>query len=182
MNITIFGGAHPKPGDPAYQEAYDLGRLLAEAGHTILTGGYVGTMEAASRGAAEGGGHIIGVTCAEIEDWRKSRINPWVQEEWRCMTLFERLSKLIENCQAAIALPGGAGTLVEVSLTWNLLIIQAIPPRPLVLVGPGWQSVFDQFFSSLGPFTSLPDRRLLHFAPDIHSVLHQINLSNAAIT
>ena len=57
MKISIFGGSHPKPGDQAYEEAMLLGRLLAIAGHTILTGGYIGTMEAASRGASEAGGH-----------------------------------------------------------------------------------------------------------------------------
>ncbi len=47
MNITVFGGSQPKEGDAAYAEAYQLGKLLAEAGHAVLTGGYIGTMEAA---------------------------------------------------------------------------------------------------------------------------------------
>ncbi len=81
MNITIFGGSQPKPGSPAYAEAYELGKLLALAGHTVLTGGYMGTMEAVSRGANEAGGHVIGVTCADIEAWRGTRANAWVKEE-----------------------------------------------------------------------------------------------------
>ena len=60
MNVTIFGGANPIPSDPAYAEAELLGRLLAQAGHSVLTGGYIGTMEAASKGAAEAGGHRRG--------------------------------------------------------------------------------------------------------------------------
>ena len=67
MNITVFGGSQPKEGDAAYAEAYQLGKLLAEAGHAVLTGGYIGTMEAASKGANEAGGHVIGVTCTDIE-------------------------------------------------------------------------------------------------------------------
>ena len=84
------------------------------AGHTVLTGGYMGSMEAVSRGANEAGGHVIGVTCADIEAWRGSRANAWVKEERRFATLQERLNELILACDAAIALPGGPGTLAEV--------------------------------------------------------------------
>lgn len=51
MNITVFGGAQPQPGDENYRMAHKLGQLLGQAGHTVLTGGYGGTMEAVSRGS-----------------------------------------------------------------------------------------------------------------------------------
>ena len=76
MKITIFGGSSPLPESKEYQFAYDLGAALGGGGHTILTGGYMGTMEASSRGAAESGAHVIGVTCDEIENWRKKSHNP----------------------------------------------------------------------------------------------------------
>lgn len=72
MNLTVFGGAQVKEGTAAYEEARELGVLLAQNGHTVLTGGYMGTMEAVSRGASEAGGHVIGVTCMDIEEWRKT--------------------------------------------------------------------------------------------------------------
>ncbi len=131
MNITVFGGAQPKEGSAAYEQASELGALLAQSGHSVLTGGYMGTMEAVSRGAHEAGGHVIGVTCIDIEEWRKSKPNQWVKEERRKQTLMERLSGLIEGCDAAIALPGGAGTLAEISLMWNLMIVESLPPRLL---------------------------------------------------
>jgi len=53
MIVAVYGSAAPKPGTPLYQNALELGRLLAQAGHTVMTGGYGGTMEAVSRGAAE---------------------------------------------------------------------------------------------------------------------------------
>ena len=56
MNISVFGGSQTKEGDAAYAEARELGALLAQRGHTVLTGGYIGTMEAVSRGAHEAGG------------------------------------------------------------------------------------------------------------------------------
>ena len=91
-----------------------MGEHLASSGHTVLTGGYIGTMEAVSRGAAETGGHVIGVTCMEIERWRGVSANSWVLEEWKVETLLERLQILIKECDAAIALPGGPGTLTPV--------------------------------------------------------------------
>ena len=169
MNITIFGGSELTPDSSAYQEAYQLGKMLATAGHTVLTGGYMGSMEGASRGANEAGGHVIGVTCADVETWRNIKANPWVKEEWRCATLRERLNALIDGCEAAIALPGGPGTLAEIALTWNLMLIDPDLPKPLILVGPGWRAVFDQFFSSFSTYMPGNDRSLLLFAPDIET-------------
>ncbi|NPV56306.1 MAG: hypothetical protein HPY76_06515, partial [Anaerolineae bacterium] len=116
MNVTIFGGAAPKPGEPAYLEAERLGRLLAQQGDTVLTGGYIGTMEAASKGAADADGHVIGVTCEEIESWRLVAPNAWVTEERRFEKLSDRLQELVLACDAAIALPGGVGTLAEIAM------------------------------------------------------------------
>ncbi len=177
MNITVFGGAQPKEGSAAYEEARELGALLAQRGHAVLTGGYMGTMEAVSRGAHEAGGHVIGVTCVEIENWRGVRPNAWVREERRFQTLQERLNGLIQGCDAAIALPGGPGTLTEIALMWNLMIVEALPRRPLVLVGEGWQSVLDQVFNQLGKYTPQHQRDLLQFAPDIHTAVRYLETS-----
>jgi uncharacterized protein (TIGR00730 family) len=171
MNVTVFGGSQPKEGDVSYAEAYQLGKLLAEAGHTILTGGYIGTMEAVSKGANENGGHVIGVTCADIEAWRGVRANAWVQEERRFATLQERLNELVLTCDAAIALPGGPGTLTEIALTWNLMIVASIPPKPLILTGAGWRSVMESFYNSFEVYVPKNQRDLLHFAPDIRSAM-----------
>src|SRR5215475_14919834 len=111
MRVTVFGGSEPKEGSAAYAEAMELVKLLAEHGHTVLTGGYIGVMEAVSRGAREAGGHVIGVTCEEIEAWRHIKANAWVMEEIRKKTLVERLHALIHESDAALALSGGAGTL-----------------------------------------------------------------------
>jgi len=59
---------------------------------------------------------VIGVTCEDIEKWRPIGANAWVKEEWRKKTLMERLEGLIEGCDAALALPGGPGTLTEIAL------------------------------------------------------------------
>jgi uncharacterized protein (TIGR00730 family) len=171
MRISVFGGAQPKEGEAAYTEALELGRLLAERGHTVLTGGYIGTMEAVSRGAKEAGGHVIGVTCEDIEEWRKVKANPWVMEEIRKKTLVERLHTLIHESDAAFALPGGAGTLAEISVMWNLMIVESLHRRPLILIGRGWQSTFDQFFKEFNSYMTAPQRQILQFADDVQTAV-----------
>ena len=177
MKISVFGGSQPKEGDSAYAEAMELGRLLVQRGHTVLTGGYIGTMEAVSRGASEAGGHVIGVTCEDIESWRNVAPNRWVKEEIRKKTLNERLQALIEGCDAAIALPGGPGTLTEISLMWNLMIVESRHRSPLILVGGGWQSTFDQFFTSFEPYMSAKQRELLQFAEDVDTAVKLLEQS-----
>jgi uncharacterized protein (TIGR00730 family) len=171
MRVSVFGGSEPKEGDAAYVEAMEIGRLLAERGHTVLTGGYIGTMEAVSRGAHEAGGHVIGVTCVEIERWRPIGANRWVIEELRKETLIERLHALIHESDAALALPGGIGTLAEISIMWNLMAVESLHRRPLILIGRGWQSTFDQFFQELGSYVAAPRRDILIFAEDVQTAV-----------
>ena len=178
MNVTVFGGSNPQPGSPAYAEAYELGKLLALSGHTVLTGGYIGTMEAVSRGANEAGGHVIGVTCDEIENWRKVKANAWVQEERRFQTLEQRLNELVQACEAAIALPGGPGTLTEIALIWNLMIVDSIPHKPLILMGAGWKSVMEAFYNSLEAYVPQHQRDLLQFAPDVQTAVSLVKSRN----
>ncbi|NPV86859.1 MAG: LOG family protein [Anaerolineae bacterium] len=174
MRVSVFGGANPKPGSQAYENARLLGQQLATHGHDVLTGGYVGSMEAVSRGAAEKGGHVIGVTCTEIERWRPGKANPWVKEEWKMPTLDTRLLKLIDCCDAAMALPGGPGTLAEIALMWNRMLIHAIPTRPLILIGKEWQTVFACMFSELDAYIAQRDRQMLSFAPGIQEAINHL--------
>jgi len=171
-NITIFGGSTPGPVE--YQNALQLGSLLARAGFVVQTGGYIGTMEAVSRGAAEAGGHVVGVTCDEIESWRKVAPNAWVKEERRFRTIRERLFALIESCDAALALPGGVGTLTEISIMWNHLLTDAITPRPLILIGESWKSIIDHFLQSFSEYVPASQRRWVSFAPDNQAALHML--------
>ncbi len=171
MNITVFGSASPIQGGERYEEARRLGELLARAGHIVLTGGYMGTMEAVSRGAAEAGGHTIGVTCDQIERWRNAKANAWVKEERRFETLRERLYCLIESCDAALALPGGVGTLAEIAVMWSQMQTQSLPARPLVLIGKGWQQVVKTLFVEMDSSIPAGHRSLLNFAPSIEAAV-----------
>jgi len=174
VRITVFGGSAPTAGQPAYQEAYQLGRLIGQDGHTILTGGYIGTMEAASRGCAEAGGHVIGVTCDEIESWRPVKPNKWVQEEIRLPTVKQRLFTLIESCDHAVALPGGIGTLAEIAMMWNQIQVRAISPRRLVLIGSGWKAAFTCMFTELQDYIPASHQAYLRFASDAEEAYQQV--------
>ncbi len=177
MKVTVFGGSSPKPGEPAYEEALQLGQSLGQAGYTVLTGGYTGVMEAVSRGAAEAGGHVIGVTCEEIERWRPTKANAWVQEEWHFQSLQERLMALTDGGEAVIALPGGIGTLTEICMLWNRMAVEAAAPRPLILAGAAWREVFELFIQSQSTYIPAKDRQLLSYVnqvPDAYRVLAEL--------
>lgn len=178
QKIAVFGSARPKSGDLDYGEAEHLGRLLGQAGYIVLTGGYMGTMEAVSRGASEAGGHVIGVTCDELEAWRPVSHNRWVKEEMRFPRLRDRLLALIDECDAALALPGGPGTLTEVSMMWNQLLIQAIPARPLILIGPGWKVAFETMYQVLGSYIGESERSWLSFAENVEAAFQLLQSGN----
>ena len=173
--IAVFGSALPKQGDADYEAAYRFGILLGQAGHTVLTGGYAGTMEAVSRGVLEGGGRTIGVTCEQIEAFRPLGPNAWVQKEVRTKTLLERIDKLAQNADAAVALPGGLGTLAEIAIVWNLVAIRAIRPIPLLLVGSGWQATFSTMFESQGRYVHEEAKKLLRFFPNGQAAVAELS-------
>ncbi len=162
--ISIFGGSAPRPATPAYADAQALGGLLARAGWTVATGGYAGVMEAASRGAAEAGGHVIGVTCNLIENWKGLRANAWVKEEIKFTSLRERLYHLVAFCDAAAALPGGIGTLSEVALTWSLLQTGEIRRKPFVVVGRVWSETVSTFIRESDGYLHAGDADLVRVA------------------
>lgn len=164
--VTVFGSSRVTPADSGYQDAVRLGRLLANAGHTVVSGGYAGVMEAVSRGAAEAGGTVVGVT---VKLWApRLQPNAWVGEEIATEHLFERLLRLTET-DAYVALPGGPGTLGEVALAWNLFQTESIPRRPLILVGPQWRRLVRCFEDGLR--VEARDLELLQFAPTVDEVL-----------
>lgn len=160
--ISVFGSSAPRPGSPAYEQARTLGRLLADAGFAVATGGYVGTMEATSQGANEAGGHVIGVGSAQIERFRPGGLNRWVAEEIRYERLQERVLHLVRYNDGIIVLPGGIGTLSELSLAWSFLQVGEMEPRPLVLVGEIWRETMQALLRS--EYVQEPHAGLLHFA------------------
>ncbi len=135
--ITVFGSSRPQPGSQAYETAQALGAALAKSGFAVANGGYGGTMEATARGAREAGGTTIGVTAETF----RSKVNPWIEKEIRVQDWQARLFKLIELGAGYVVLPGGTGTLVELSVVWEWINKRFIDSRPLVLLGDYWLPV-----------------------------------------
>jgi uncharacterized protein (TIGR00730 family) len=168
MIVTVYGSNSPQDGEAEYEQARALGRLLAQQGYVVATGGYAGTMEAASRGAKEAGGHVIGVTTSLFDGIRLSA-NPYLDEEIKLPTLFQRLHRLVTLAEAWVALPGGIGTLSEVALTWSLLQVGELPRHPFVLVGAMWRKTIGEF---AGDYHVRPQfRRLIQYVDTVEQVL-----------
>lgn len=137
--VTIFGGAKCRETDPEYEQARRVGQLLADAGFTICTGGYLGVMEAASRGAHERGGRVLGITMNQF----KGEPNRFLTDKVATPHFYERLQLLITRSVGFVALRGGMGTVTELSLVWNKMQTRVIDPRPLVLLGDCWRPVVE---------------------------------------
>ncbi|TMQ71145.1 MAG: LOG family protein [Candidatus Eisenbacteria bacterium] len=134
--ITVYGSSRLSEDEPAYRLAHDLGAALARGGATVITGGYGGAMEAVSRGAAEAGGHVVGVTVDLFE--ARGPLNRWVKERVHAPDLFDRLRHLVATTDAHVVLEGSLGTLTELFLTWTLASVGALAAESLVLLGERW--------------------------------------------
>ncbi|GAB4473081.1 MAG: hypothetical protein Kow00124_11740 [Anaerolineae bacterium] len=162
--VSVYGSAGVHPGHPTYQAAEELGRLLGAAGYRVLTGGYGGVMEAASKGAHEAGGHVIGVTVALFErTGRRSGPNPYIDELITYDLLSDRLLHVVKYADAAVACGGGIGTLSEVTLLWSLMQTGEKAPIPFVLLGKHWDAFLRAYFDS-GEYVRPGDMDLVRVA------------------
>jgi uncharacterized protein (TIGR00730 family) len=134
--VAVFGSSEPAPGDPSYEVARRLGLLLARAGFEVVTGGYGGVMEAASRGAREAGGRTLGVTCTIFSQRSPNRYLTRIVETG---DLYERTRLLVERSGGYVVLPGKSGTLAELALLWAAHRAGTLDRKPVVLLGDEWR-------------------------------------------
>lgn len=156
--VTIFGGSKCSEPDPEYTQAQRVGELLAQAGYTICTGGYLGVMEAASRGAHEHGGRVLGIIMNQF----KAEPNRYLTDKVATPHFYERLQRLITRSVGFVAIRGGMGTVTELSLVWNKMQTGVIGPRPLVLLGSCWPPIVEAWREHLA--VSEKDVAALDFA------------------
>jgi uncharacterized protein (TIGR00730 family) len=137
--VTIFGSARIKPGTPAYDSVKKLASELTAMGCDILTGGGPGLMQAANEGAhsVDPGGlrRSIGIN---IELPFEQQVNPFVTQAFTHRTFFSRLHHFMIASDAFVVVPGGIGSLLELSLAWQLLQVRKLYNIPLILVGHMW--------------------------------------------
>jgi uncharacterized protein (TIGR00730 family) len=135
MEIAVFGSSDPVEGEPLYETARRVGALLAASGYGVVTGGYGGVMEGASRGALEAGGRTTGVVCSIFTDRRPCR---YLTETVETATLHDRMRTLVERASAYVVLWGKSGTLAEAALVWALQRAGSLDARPVILLGDSW--------------------------------------------
>ena len=130
--VTVFGSARTPPGHPMYEAAREIGRQLAQANFAVITGGGPGIMEAANRGAREGGGLSVGLN---IELPFEQALNPYVDIAIDFRYFFVRKVMLVKYAHAFVMVPGGLGTLDELAEAATLIQTGKIHHFPLVLFG-----------------------------------------------
>ena len=139
--VSIFGSARVGPDDSLYQTARTIARLFAENGFHVITGGGPGLMEAANRGAAEGGASSVGLN---IQLPMEQEPNPYANVRMDFRYFFIRKVMFIKYAQAYVVLPGGFGTLDELFEALTLIQTDRIKPFPVILVGNSyWKGLLD---------------------------------------
>jgi uncharacterized protein (TIGR00730 family) len=130
--VTVFGSARVPAGSEQYETARECGRLLAEAGFAVVTGGGPGTMEAVNRGAKEGGGFSVGFN---IELPHEQEPNPYVDLGYTFHHFYARKVMLVKAAEGFVLFPGGFGTLDELFESLTLIQTDKVREFPVALVG-----------------------------------------------
>ena len=133
FSIAVFGSSRADEEGPDYPNALEIGREIARRGGRIVCGGGGGIMEAVCRGAAEAGGRTLGVVVGHAPP------NGWVTDVLREPDLAGRLRRLRDESSAAIFLPRGLGTMLEIAWMAESVVKCEIAPRPLVFLDLFWR-------------------------------------------
>jgi uncharacterized protein (TIGR00730 family) len=174
--VTIFGSARAKPGTFVYNEVRRVAAALAEMGCDVITGGGPGLMQAANEGAAAVNApqrnRSVGI---RVDLPFEQEANPFVEQAFEHKTFFTRLHHFVLISHAFIVVPGGIGTVLELTMIWQLLQVKHVHDTPLILVGKMWADFVDWAKASL----LKPD--LLLASPDDLTIPHCVNTADEAI-
>jgi uncharacterized protein (TIGR00730 family) len=137
--VTIFGSARAKPGTYVYDEVKRVAAALADMGCDIITGGGPGLMQAANEGASAADAtersRSVGI---RVNLPFEQDVNPFVELAFEHKTFFTRLHHFVLTSDAFVVVPGGIGTVLELTMIWQLLQVKHIHDAPLILVGKMW--------------------------------------------
>jgi uncharacterized protein (TIGR00730 family) len=148
--VTIFGSARTQQGTVEWVRAENLGRAIAKAGYTVITGGGPGDMEAANKGALEAGGESVGLA---IELPYELKPNPYLTRTLSFRYFFVRKVMFVKYSMAFVILPGGYGTLDEMFEAVTLIQTKKVKPFPVILVGDDdyWDGLLEWIRKTLVP-------------------------------
>jgi uncharacterized protein (TIGR00730 family) len=169
--VCVFGSARTKPGDRYYEAAARVSRLFAEAGIPVITGGGPGIMEAANKGAVEGGGLSIG---CNIELPFEQRGNDYANRPLYFKFFFVRKTMFVKYSTAFVVMPGGYGTLDELFEALTLIQTGKVSGFPVILFGRSyWQGLVDWLRDTVAEARNLDvaDLDLFHVTDDPHEAL-----------
>lgn len=171
--VTVFGSARL----PAGHEYYELGRRVGGAltglGFTVMTGGGPGVMEAANRGAREAGGRSVG---CNITLEHEQVPNPYLDRYVTCHYFFVRKVLLFKYSYAFVVLPGGLGTLDELTEALTLIQTGKIQQFPVVLMGASYWQPFTDLLKEMVAFgtISVADLNLFLVTDDVSKAMAHI--------
>lgn len=183
--VTIFGSARIQPGTPVYEGVKKLAAELTSMGCDILSGGGPGLMQAANEGAhsadPSGFRRSVGIN---IELPFEQSVNPFVTHAFTHRTFFSRLHHFMVASDAFIITPGGIGTLLELSLAWQLLQVRHLYNTPLILVGKMWAGLIEWAREAMlaegNELASAIDFKIPHCVDTIEEALAIVRESRAA--
>ena len=146
-HVTIFGSAHAKDNDSVVKDAYQVCKTLAEAGYVIVNGGGPGVMRAATIGAKEGGGKVIGVTfhAEKIMHYEGREPKNLFDVEIKTKNYVERSLTLLGEGQVYVIFKGGTGTISEFGMAWGIAKLYFGHHKPLILYGDFWKNIIKVF-------------------------------------
>lgn len=134
FRVSIFGSARIKQQSAQYKQVYDLAYQLSTRGIDIVTGGGPGLMDAANKGAKDGGQHSRSIGLPIILPF-ESDANAHLDVKREHRRFSSRLDEFMRISHAVVVTPGGIGTVLELFYTWQLLQVKHINARPILLLG-----------------------------------------------
>lgn len=146
-SVAIFGYADALPNDQLFKEVVDVSKKLAESGFTVVDGGGPGVMRAATLGAKQAGGKVIGVTWYPegLDHFEGRDPKNLFDSEIKTKTYVERTLTLMEEGQVYVVFNGGTGTISEFGMAWGLARLYFGHHKPLILYGKFWSDVMETF-------------------------------------
>lgn len=171
--VTVFGSARVRDDHPYYAIGRELGRGISRLGFTVMTGGGPGLMEAANRGAREAGGRSVAVTILLPVEQKP---NAYLDRSVHCRYFFVRKVLLFKYSYAFVALPGGLGTMDELTEALTLIQTRKILNFPVVLIGTAYWRGFIALMEDMVKAGTIDaaDLQLLLVTDDVNAALAHI--------
>jgi uncharacterized protein (TIGR00730 family) len=172
--VTIFGSARIREGNPVYEEAREAGRRFAELGWAVVTGGGPGVMEAANRGAKEGGGLSVGLN---IQLPYEQRSNSYLDISLTFRHFYARKTMFVKAAEGFVVFPGGFGTVDELFEALTLIQTGKVFHFPVVLYDTDyWGELIDWIKGELiaDGMISPEDLDLLYATDDLDEAVERV--------